>query len=121
VTARQTYDLLAFLGDVGGIIGILEIFGGFIASGYAKARMQSIFANKMFLKVERLNSYISKKKVDRPENGRIISKEIKIPNLLELRKLWTTFCCCCCIGTKIKRQYKSYKKVLEVMDKELLL
>lgn len=45
---RTTYDFLNMMGDIGGIIQILIVIFGFIASPFAALKIKAILTNRLF-------------------------------------------------------------------------
>jgi hypothetical protein len=87
---RETYSLLEFLGDIGGLYEFLYLFTYSLVKLFTSMKFISIFANKMFEwnepdSFDKFGCYTQ----------RIIDKEtkttaIKIPKCLEI----LTVCCC---------------------------
>ncbi len=50
VTSRQTYDILNFLGDVGGLDGTLSIIGYLLVSGYNNLNAYGVLISLLFRK-----------------------------------------------------------------------
>ena len=47
-TDRTSYDFLNMMGDVGGVISILTITFGFLASPFAILKINAILTNRLF-------------------------------------------------------------------------
>ncbi len=45
---RSTYDLLQFLGDVGGLDSVLKIFGALIVAGIQKFKMKTYVVGNLY-------------------------------------------------------------------------
>ena len=45
---RCTYDLLQFLGDVGGLDSVLKIFGALIVAGIQKFKMKTYVVGNLY-------------------------------------------------------------------------
>jgi hypothetical protein len=50
VTSRQTYDLLNFLGDIGGLDGTLTIIGHLLLSSYNNLNAYGVLISLLFRK-----------------------------------------------------------------------
>jgi len=48
VTSRETYSLLEFLGDIGGLAEFVFIFISFFAKRFGQMNLQAFLANKMY-------------------------------------------------------------------------
>ena len=49
VTSRRTYDFLAFLSDVGGLYGVLQMIGGIFVGWFAKFNLESYMMSRLHL------------------------------------------------------------------------
>ena len=50
VTERETYSLLEWLGDIGGLIDAFRYLGGFIVAPIASLSLQSVLLSSIFKK-----------------------------------------------------------------------
>ena len=48
ITTRETYDLLEWLGDVGGFQGIIYTFFGLLFSRFSAMKLDSLLANRFY-------------------------------------------------------------------------
>jgi len=48
VTNRETYSLLEFCGDIGGLFEFLFVFVGMFISGFGRINLKALIANRLY-------------------------------------------------------------------------
>ena len=101
VTSRETYSLLEYFGDIGGLYEFLRLIVGLFVSSFGSLNLKAFVANKLY-------SWLS------PESG----KREAIPNwqYLEIHHTFQRFILCCCR----QQWYRKYESALSKVDDDLL-
>ena len=108
---RETYDLLSYLGDLGGLIEILRMLLRLFAVPFSTLRMQALLTNRLYHVSQDTRDIVEKikeatigeetNKLRERENGDI---EFDVPKWLDWELLWNR--CCCFIRKKGFQIYK---------------
>lgn len=101
-TFRETYQLLEFLGDIGGLLEISMLFVGYFVTWVARGKINQYFAHKMYLKPNLDWDEAKEKKKDPGQ---------KIPgiNCFECRYILCKLILCC--------RSKSFRKDEDILER----
>jgi len=128
VTNRETYEFLAYLGDIGGLIDILKLFLAYIAYVFNQNRLNTLLTNRLFHlskaeneSEEALNILTDNKKDHVKETGQY---NLEVPYFLDLELLFHNLFCCkvwlkCCNGESCNsccRDRRSFAKHKQLAD-----
>jgi hypothetical protein len=118
-TNRNTYGLLDFLGDIGGLFEILKILSMVIVRKFPEIRLKALITSRLYhgshelqTKVSEADGIFKVKKGDKSDkihqrlNGDIA---LSVPVFLDWQLFLSKLCCCCKTN-----QFKVYHKSLEV-------
>ena len=101
VTSRETYSILPYFGDIGGLYEFLSIFVGLIVSTFSGINLKAFVANKLY-------SWMS------PMTG--VREAIPNYPYLEIQHLFQHFVLCCCRS----KWHRAYEEALDKIDGDLL-
>jgi len=96
VTNRETYSLLEYFGDIGGLYEFLYLFIGFFLTSFPKTNLKAIVANKLY-------SWTT--------SAKNTQKPIPIIRHLEIKLAFQRFILCCCRQQWFRKYEKSLDKV----------
>jgi hypothetical protein len=57
---RETYDLLSYLGDLGGLVEMLKLLLGVLASQFSALRLKAILINRLYHSDDSLKESVEK-------------------------------------------------------------
>ena len=109
---RETYDLLSYLGDLGGLVEILRLLLGVFAIPFSSMRMQALITNRIY-HVSQDNIDVVEK-IKEASNGETTNKlrerangdiEFDVPKWLDWELLWNK----CCFFIR-KKDFQIYKE-----------
>ena len=105
VTNRETYSLLQYLGDIGGLVEFLFLSIGLLIHSFGSINLKNIVAKKLY-------SWISPTTKKR--------QKIEPLKCLELRHAFWKFLLCNC-PVRCNRRYKDYEANLKKVDQDILV